>query len=286
VIELHDPAAAGSTAPRPALLAWGRVWYRDARKGIEHSAPVSLVVELPGEGVAPPSWESAEPAVLPVDRLASGAPAAASTLALPPGATRAASWKSWRAAFKRHLEQGMPLTLWRHAASGLVSRPGEGERELRIRVAEAQREERGRHVDQVRARWEKKLATATARVERAARTLAEQEGQLASQRTQAAISVGATVLGAIFGRRAVRSSLGRATTAARGFGRTQREAQDVEHARQALAEAREQLAEVERQSAADLAGVAAAAASDATLEPLRLLPREVEVGGLALLWRR
>jgi hypothetical protein len=243
---------------------------------------VSVILKVPAEAGESPAWEQGESYTRPLDQLAPGTPSG-SRPAPPPSVARAANWKAWRAAFKRHLEQGLPLTLWRHAETGLVSRPGEGERELRIRVAEAAREGRDRRLDQVRARWGKKVNAAATRVQRAERELAEQEGQLRGHRTQAAISVGATVLGAIFGRRAVSSSLGRATTAARGFGRAQREAQDVERARQELAQARQELLEVEQQAAADLAS--GAGSGETSLEPLRLLPREVEVGGVALLWR-
>jgi hypothetical protein len=98
--------------------------------------------------------------------------------------------------------------------------------------------------------------------------------------------VGATVLSVLLGRRSVGGSIGRATTAARGYGRARREAQDVERARQKLADARAALAEIERASAADMAGLEVGSAASDALEPLRLTPKEVEVGGVALLWRR
>ena len=59
--------------------------------------------------------------------------------------------------------------------------------------------------------------------------------QATEQKVSTAVSVGATVLGALFGRKAVSvGTLGRATTAARGVSRMGREAQDVARAQSTL----------------------------------------------------
>ena len=286
VIQLREPARGEGGVWRPALAAWGRVWYRDARKRIEHSDAVAVVVPIPGVG-AEPAWAGGESPPGPLAELEQGAPSGADLEQPPPSATRAASWRSWEASFKRHLRGGLPLDLWRHASSGEVSAPGEGERELRIRISELARGQRDARLDAVRRRWAKRAGDATERVRRAQQKVTEQEGQLRGSQMQTAISVGATVLGALFGRRAIsHSSLGRATTAARGYGRQRREAMDVEEARRRLAEAQAELAEIERQTTAELATAERAERADLEpLEPLRLLPKEVEVGGVGLLWR-
>ena len=71
-----------------------------------------MTVTLPGPG-AEPAWQAGEPLGTPVAELLHAAPPEATLGALPPGSTRAASWRSWEAAFKRHLRQGncqTPLT--------------------------------------------------------------------------------------------------------------------------------------------------------------------------------
>jgi len=56
--------------------------------------------------------------------------------------------------------------------------------------------------------------------------------QAKQQKIQTAISMGATLLGAFVGRKAISySTLGRATTTLRGAGRTLKETQDIERAR-------------------------------------------------------
>ena len=286
VVQLWEPARAAGGTYQPALAGWGRVWYRDARKRIEHSDAVALVVPLPG-GAGEPDWTSGEAPAVPVAELETSAPAGAVAAPAPPTAARAPSWRSWEASFKRHLRGGLPLELWRHASSGEVSNPGEGERELRIRISELARGQRSARLDSVRQRFAKRAATVTERVRKAQQSLDEQEAQLRGSQTQTAISIGATVLSALLGRRAIsHSSLGRATTAARGFGRSRREKVDVEEARRRLAEAQSEMADLERQMTEELATAERAERADLEpLERLRLLPKEVEVGGVALLWR-
>ena len=66
------------------------------------------------------------------------------------------------------------------------------------------------------------------RIRRAEERVAREQSQFQQQSVQTAISMGATVLGALFGRKlASAGTIGRATTAARGAGRAMREHEDV-----------------------------------------------------------
>jgi hypothetical protein len=72
------------------------------------------------------------------------------------------------------------------------------------------------------------------------------------------VSLGATVLGALLGRKAVSAAtLGRATTAARGMGRISKEAQDVSRAAETVTALTSRLAELEAAMQEDLRAVSA-----------------------------
>ena len=78
-----------------------------------------------------------------------------------------------------------------------------------------------------------KLATLDDKIRRAEQAVERESAQATQQKLQTAVSMGATVLGALFGRKAFSTStLGRATTAARGMGRTMKESQDIGRARE------------------------------------------------------
>jgi len=232
-------------------------------------------------------WTTAQPLGRPFAELLRQPPAAAAAAALPDAAGRAGAWKAWGNTFKSFLKDGCVLSLWRSPSLGELSKPGEGERELRIRLAERARTARSAQLDAVRAKWAKRVEQAQAKVAKAQEGVAAQQSQLHGQQLQTAISVGATVLGALFGRKALSaSSLGRATTAARGAGRTMHEMTDVSQAREKLTAAQAALADVQQQMEADLGAATGGGASPETeqLEEVRLLPKEVEVDGVYLLW--
>jgi len=75
-----------------------------------------------------------------------------------------------------------------------------------------------------------------------------EESQYSQQRMQTAISVGATVLDALLGRKRLGGrSVGRATTAMRGVGRTSRERGDIRRAEEAVSVLQAQRSELEEE---------------------------------------
>jgi hypothetical protein len=103
---------------------------------------------------------------------------------------------------------------------------------------------------------------------------------------QTAFSIGATMLGALMGRKAVSmSTLGRATTAARGVGRSIKETEDVGKAQQRLDEAKQEEAALEAEIQQQLGTVGGS--SDVPIETMEIKPKRggVEVQIVALAWK-
>ncbi len=187
-----------------------------------------------------------------------------------------------------HLTRVRTLPLFRASEARLVSRPGESEGEFRGRVAHGARESRDAELARLEQRYAPRLAALRERVHRAEGRVTREQAQLGQKRLETAISVGATVLGALFGRKAVSAgTLGRATTAARGVGRAAREQGDVEAAEREVAQQRSELEtlerEVEQATAALRTGVEA---GGPPLERVDLRPRraEIEIVRVALAW--
>ena len=115
-----------------------------------------------------------------------------------------------------------------------------------------------------------------------------ESGQATQQGLQVAISLGATVLGALLGRKAVSATtLGRATTAARGAGRTMKEAQDVSRARETVESLQQALTDLETELKAETGAVAAKSdPGQAPLETLALKPakQNITVRLVTLAW--
>ena len=103
-----------------------------------------------------------------------------------------------------------------------------------------------------------------------------------------AISIGATLVGALFGRKLGSArNVGRATTAARGVGRAARERGDIKRAEERVEALKEQLAELEARFAEDVTELEVELDPDAfECQELTVAPRkaDLDVERLLLAW--
>ncbi len=128
-----------------------------------------------------------------------------------------------------------------------VSRPGESELDFRLRLQQLAREQRDFQVDKLRRKYAAKTATLQQRLLRAQQRIEKENEQCREQKVQTAISVGATVLSALMGRKAISmGTLGRATSATRQASKIGREMADVERAREEMASVQQQLDDLNR----------------------------------------
>jgi hypothetical protein len=101
-------------------------------------------------------------------------------------------------------------------------------------------------MDALRKKYASKIATLEDRIHRAQLAVDREAEQAKQQKMQTAVSVGATLLGAFMGRKALSAStLGRATTSVRGMSRSRKEAQDVGRAQENVKVLQARLEELE-----------------------------------------
>jgi len=92
----------------------------------------------------------------------------------------------------------------------------------------------------------------------------------------------------LMGRRAVSlSTLGRATTAARGIGRSAKETQDVAKSQERLQEAQAELAALEAELQSEVAALEGTSSGSVSIETIEIKPKRggVEVRIVALAWK-
>lgn len=117
------------------------------------------------------------------------------------------------------------------------------------------REQRDAAVEKLRAQYAPKLRKLDEKVRNAEQIVQREEGQARGAKTQTAISFGATILDALLGRKVTRTSLGRATTTARGAQRAMQQEQDVKAAKEDLAAAQVEYERLEEELAAKVAEI-------------------------------
>ena len=205
----------------PMLTARVSLHYSRASFGLDEWSEHLAVAPLGDD-----PWDASE--ILEHDALDLGAtpPEDASFGTIPGGSVSKSRFRSYRKELRDHVYQHQPRTLWQCKRLKLRSKPDESKGEFAARVQLAVREKRDAKVEALTARFEKKLERLAARTERAEARVEREKGQYEQQKLQTGISMGATILGAIFGSR----GMGRATSAARGAGRVARERQDIARA--------------------------------------------------------
>ncbi len=287
--QLYLPRDAGNTRPyEPYLYGSAQLFFGDSKVAVDEARRVSVIVPLDA-GARAVDWERAAPIDAAPHDLAAEPPVEAGYAPLPSFATNAAKFAKLARDFDRWLGRTQRLDLFRHAGLKMTSRPGESQRDFLIRARDAVHEKRDALVDRLRRKWDAKLSASRERVRRAEARVAGEKQDVSQSTMQTTVSFGATILGAVLGRRGGGlGTLGRATTAARGVGRNMKERQQVDRAEGALAAEKEALASLEQQAEADLAALSAASdTSPAALEKMAMRPRRggTTVDLVAIVWR-
>jgi hypothetical protein len=287
-IPARGAAPAGSTLfYRPMLFGAAQVRVADTRSKVDVTRDVVVLAPITDDAV-PVTWEHASPVGFTSSDLGAAPEGAAGFAELPPAAGRRKSYDGWAKDFAGWLLQSQRIELLRSPSLKALSRPEESERDFRVRLQESAHEGRDRAAEKLRQKYAPKVAALQERRRRAEQAVARESEQAKQQGLQTAISVGATILGAFLGRKAVSvGSIGRATTAARGAGRVLKESQDVGRARETVAAVDEAIARLDEQFKAEADGLGASTDPlTEELETLALKPtrQNISVRLVTLAW--
>jgi hypothetical protein len=270
----------------PRLYGAARVTFTDAKRGIDVTADRAFVTPIEDAAVAV-NWDHAAPARFSPAELTKEPSGAATYAPLPAAAAKTGSYPTWSKQFATWLQRAQRLELRRSARHKASSKPGESERDFRIRLQDTLREARDAEADRIRQKYAPKLLALQERIRKAEAAVGREASQVSEQKLQTAVSVGATVLDALLGRKRVRvSTLGRATTAARGVSRTMKQQEDVKRAEANVAALNTQLEELNARLEAELQALTT---SNAAAEPLEIVAVKAKRGGIevvlvALVW--
>jgi hypothetical protein len=253
------PRKAGGSAPgltyHPMIYGAAQVRYVDARLKIDAPADVMAVTPVVGAPV-PVDWTAAAAVDIGTSDLQTAPAPGIGFVELPANVVTAKAVDGWGKDFAAWIYGSQTLELMKAARSGMVSSPGESEREFRIRLQHASRETRDTMVEELRRKYAPKIAAVQERLRRTEQVVDRESEQARAQTLQTAISFGTTLLGAFMGRKGMSAStLGRATTAARGVGRTMKESQDIGRAKETVGAVQQQLQELEEQLRAETAAL-------------------------------
>jgi hypothetical protein len=288
VPQFFSPDASGGSAPlTPVVYGAANVRFVEPKFNVDVSKLVTWTAAV-SDGAVAVDWDNATAVDLAPELLERDAPEGAGYGDVPAPALKAKNYDAWGKQFIAAVLARESLDLLHSPGTDEISHPDESERDFRARLQQSAREKRDRTLDALRKKYAPRQAALDERLRRAQQVVTRESEQATGQKLQTAISVGATLVSMFMGRKAVSAgSIGRATTAARGLGRTMKESEDISRAQQDVAAIQQQQQALDDELKAESASLEAAAdPATETFEKVSIKPKRANVALklAALVW--
>jgi len=271
----------------PMLLGLSRIYYSDTKAGVDQEVSASLLASFT-TGPVPIDWDHAEAAELSEADLEREPSAQASFAPPPADASKPKNYDAWKKSLADALFRAESISIFICKELNQTSKPGESEKDFRLRLDQSSREARDAALEKIRTKYAPKSAALQDRRRRAEAKVAVQKEQASGAKWNTAISVGSAIFGALLGRKTMSAgNISKAGTAARGVSRTMKESSDVGRAEEDVAAVDEQIQALEATMQSDLDAAAAKVnATTIPLEKLTLKPKKtnITVKAVVLAW--
>lgn len=279
VPQFFSPDAAGGPVPlTPVVYASANVRFVDTRLKLDATRLVCWTTPI-SDGAVAVDWDTATVVDVAPEQLERDAPDDSAYAAVPAPALKAKNYDAWSKQFVTAVTTKEMLEVLQSPSTGEVSRPEESERDFRARLQQVSREDRDRKLEALRKKYAPRQNALEEKKRRAVAKVQKETEQAQGQKLQTMISVGATLMGALMGRKAISaSSIGRATTAARGMGRVMKESGDIGSAQQEVQVIEQQQQELEDELKLEMETLEAAGdPATETFERITLKPKRTNV---------
>lgn len=272
---------------RPGLIATARIRFAQSTTGIDELKDLRVFLPAVLE-VRATVWDDADVSPdLPFDEQSEAEPDSGFA-SLPAELSRVKTLTDLQAALKDHLYRTQKLALWKCPELKQVSRPGESEGDFRSRITHGVREGRDLQVEKLRAKFAPKLAGLQEQLRKAYQRVEKQKSQASQQTFTAAVNLGTSILGAVFGRKlASTTNISKAATTIRSASRVASERQDVAQAEETTEAIQQRIDELNRQFEAEATTLLEGASPDSVpIEEISIAPKKTDISvvDLAVCW--
>jgi hypothetical protein len=289
-------ARASEMEYRPAFLAVADVRYASAKHGVNETRQVGVLVPLENDGIGF-SLDRTESTVPEIETLETEPLPGAGFAPLPPEASQPRSHARWEKDVIRWIQGAHPITLYESRSLKAVSRPGESEREFRMRLADLEREARDAQAERIRRKYEPRFRTLQERLRRAEQMVERRTSESRQAMLNTGLSAIGAVIGAATGGRGRRGSGGllgaflgggaaRGGTAVRSAGRAAKSRQGVAHAAETVEAVQDAIEEMESEFQGELERLDDSNAAEESLAEAVVRPalNAISVRTTALVW--
>jgi hypothetical protein len=239
----------------PAVVGAAKIQFLDDKLGVDIARDLVFTAAVTDDVVGA-DWDSAQEADCALADLEKAAETAASFAELPAAAANPKNYAAWNKTFSTWLFRMQKLDLMRSPSLGESSKPGESERDFRVRLQQAGRERRDQLKASLQSKYGPKLEQLQRRKVQAEQKKAVEKEQSTSQILSTVMTAGAGILGAFMGRKTFSATnINKATQAVRAAGRAAKEYSDVGRADETVEMVDRQLKELNAQFEAEVAGL-------------------------------
>ncbi len=224
----------------PYLIAGAEIQIFHNTYGIARTEQIAHRIKL-SDDMTEISWDQAKEFQLNTEILSGNKFKKSNFKLLPALIQRISYYNQLDKKYETFLYRNYQLTLLKSDRFKLLSNPDETEREFRIRLELSAREKRDLDMDRLKRKYatktqslEKQLLTAQQRVER-------ESDQYKQKQMDIAVTVGSTILGALFGGGRTRTGI---TRTARSASKIAKEKQDIERAKTKMLKLQSQIDEL------------------------------------------
>jgi len=223
----------------PMILGAAQIRFADDKARVDVTRDAVFLSSITSDPVTV-NWDNSTEAKLKLDDLKSAPSETPQYAELASAALNAENYNVWRKDFVNWLLRTQKLELFRSPSLREFSKPGEAERDFRVRLQQAVREQRDQRAEKLRVKYASAFARLDQRIGTAQAALESWKARESERRYESAVSFGTSLLGSFLGRKSVRRTAraaGRMRRAMKGF----RSKAAAEEKLMALQKQREQL---------------------------------------------
>ncbi|MDD4801928.1 MAG: DUF87 domain-containing protein [Syntrophomonas sp.] len=246
--QVFIPALSGNAADlvyTPAVIGSADVLYNSAKNGVAITKSITLLAPL-NEGPVVLDWNEAHQIELDIRELDTEPLAGASYAASPAAVADPRNYEKWKKLFAQFIRTNIKLKLFSNPKLKVVSEIGEDERDFRVRMLHLAHEKRDEALEVLTKKYSSKIDVLEGKHRRALQAVEKQSAMSNQKKLEAAVSTGAAILGALFGRKSVNAtSISRVGTAVKSTSRALKSGQNISQAQETLESIENQLQELQ-----------------------------------------
>ena len=231
--EISDSEIA-NTIYQPYIYAHADINFLEKTKGIDFKKSSSFIVPITNDVISV-KWKDGYEVKVEENYLVKDANQNIKYSELPNSAKNDKNIAVWQKFFEDYLTSDYSLEIYNSPSLKQTSMPLESDRDFKIRLSQITREQRDKDMDIIKERYQRKIQVIDDKIRRAQEKIEREKSQSTQVKLQTAISVGSTILGALFGKKALSTStISKAGTAMKSAGRAMKESGDINRAEDEL----------------------------------------------------